>query len=145
MTTKDSTPNWRDIVEQLVKAEKEAIDWRAEATRADKEVARLKAALAKALRVGGGSRAQELVAEALAGKPAVKPARTRDTQRASRALQLMADRGGFLTLDELRAAEKCSNGAAHGVLFRLKKEGKVQQIARGRYSLVKSDGNSVKS
>lgn len=137
--TEKKAPDWREIVEQLVKAEKDAVEWRSEADRAEKDVIRLKAQLARALRVNGGGRAQALVAEALGGSG--KPTeRTRDTARPERILKLFTERGGYLTLVELLKLEGCTKGAAHGVLFRLAREGKIQKLPgiKGRYALTRT-------
>lgn len=135
-------PDWRDIVERLVKAERDVGEWRAGLAAAEKEQAELQAQLEKAL--GRGGRAAQLVAHAMNGgrhKPAhappppVKEPLTHDYQRRHRALELVKERGGFLTVPEFAKADQCPREVASGVLWRLAKEGVLHRVARGRYAL----------
>lgn len=135
--------DWRDIVERLVKAEKEAIEWRSEADRADKEVVKLKRSLAGALKVGGGGRAQALVAEALGGGTKAPRQREHDFKRRDRTLAMIKERGGFLSTVELSRAEKVPSGTASSTLRRLAKEGHVHQVSRGRYALGSKSSNAT--
>lgn len=138
--------DWRDIVERLVKVEKDVQEWSDGLQASEREEADLRAQLKAALGKTG-SRAQQLVAEAMNGggrhkpshapPPPVKkaPRLTHDYQRRHRVLELMQARGGFITNSEVLHVEKATPGAVTSIMSTLAKEGLIHRVGRARYAL----------
>ncbi len=133
--------DWREIVERLVKVERDVSEWAAGLAAAEKEHEELLALLQKALPKGG--RAAEIVAQVLNGgyhKPEFKPpppvrVKTHDHKRRFRALDFLEKRGGYATSMEFARADGCEPNVARDCLQRLAQEGRVHRVAKGRYAL----------
>lgn len=131
--------DWRDLVEKLVKVERDVDEFRSLLAIAEKEQAELRAKLERALR--GRGRAAQVVGEVVLGQERPErgeaPSRpvTHDYQRRHRALAMMKDKGGFLSAMEFARAERCPSRWASSTLGRLVEEGLVHRVSRGRYAL----------
>ena len=123
-----TTTNWDALLAKITKAQKNVDEWREGLAEAEQTLGNARAEMAAALGLSSSD------AQA-AAPPAKKVKKLRhDYQRRARVLELLKEKGGFLTTDDVTRAERCGSGCATSILSRLCAEGRLTRISKGRYS-----------